>query len=151
MDTAKRKAHRAIDMDYEEAMKALDQNGFKWEDFREIFPFGDISLREGNYQRLVSKCLSLLPSLEQKIRLLDLLDAQGSVFLEQCWVQNELTTGQESPFQIHAHFALAWLQINSNLRHELDLPARDTRSAMLKLSLQETLAERLVVPVTHRE
>jgi hypothetical protein len=43
-------------------------------------------LREGNYQRLVEKCLTLIPEKDQQARLLDLLDAQGCVFLEQCWV-----------------------------------------------------------------
>lgn len=137
-------------MGYDESIKALNENGFKWEDFRDIFPFGDISLREGNYQRLVSKCLELLPSLDHRIKLLDLLDTQGCVFLEQCWVQNELTPGQENPFQIHAHFALAWLQINSNLRHQFELPARDMRGAMLKLKLNENLAERMIFSVINQ-
>lgn len=131
-------------MNYEDALKYLEKSGFVWDQFREFFPFGDIELREGNYQRLVEKCLTLIPEKVQQARLLDLLDAQGCVFLEQCWVQNEFTSESTNPFQIHAHFASAWLQINSNLRYRFGLPERDARGAMLKLQTTECLAERMV-------
>jgi hypothetical protein len=131
-------------MSYEEAMNFLEKSGFAWNQFREFFPFGDIDLREGNYQRLAEKCLTFITEKEQQARFIDLLDAQGFVFLEQCWVQNELSSDSTNPFQIHAHFASAWLQINSNLRNQFGLPDRDSRGAMLKLQAAECLAERIV-------
>jgi hypothetical protein len=131
-------------MSYEEAMNHLEKLGFVWDQFREFFPFGDIALREGNYQRLAEKCLTLITEKEQQARFLDLLDAQGCVFLEQCWVLNELCSENTNPFQIHAHFASAWLQINSNLRYQFGLSDRDARGAMLNLKATECLAERMV-------
>ena len=122
----------------------LDASGFTWDQFRELFPFGEIALGEANYGRLVDKCLSLLTDKQHQSRLLDLLDAQGCVFLEQCWTQNEMTVGGAVPFGDHAHVASVWLQANDNLRGRYNLPRRDARGAMLELSASECLAERMV-------
>lgn len=114
-------------MDYMEAMAALEQEGFLWHRLREYFPFGATALREGDYQRLLMACLDRLPDETDRERLLDLLDMHAAAFLEQCWVQDVLgaagnvcasadTTGELGRFGMAAHFAAAWLQINSKFR-----------------------------------
>lgn len=135
-------------MNYESALKSIEVDGFRWERLRDCFPFGDISLGEGNYQRLVQAALTSLKNSDEQQLLLDLLDAQACVFTEQVWVANEMAekTGTPEPFSMEAHISTAWLQINSNLRFENRLQQRDARAAMLKLQPPETLAARIVRP-----
>ena len=134
-------------MDFESAMRILDTDGFSWDSFRELFPFGDISLREGNYQKLVTKVLGLLEDKQQQELLLDLLDTQLCVYLEQTWIQNEQyeREGEQGPF-IDGHWITGEMQINSNLRWQYDLRKRDSRAAMLKLPRGEMLLDRLLGP-----
>ena len=135
-------------MNCESALHSIHQDGFRWDRFRDYFPFGDVSLREGNYQRLVQAALAELHVEDERQLLLDLLDAQGCVFTKQVWVANEMAekAGAVKPFTIEAHFSTAWLQINDNLRREHGLPARGARSAMLNLQPPETLAIRFTRP-----
>ncbi len=132
-------------MDYESSLRSIANEGFRWNRLREYFPFGDITLREGNYQRLTTAVLETLPDSTDREIFLALMDAQAAVFLEQVWVQNEQLQrcGEEGPFKIEGHFAAAWLQINDNLRHSYSLRTRNTRGAMLKLQPQETIADRI--------
>ena len=132
-------------MDYNESMASLEAEGFVWGRFPEYFPFGDIRLGEGNYQRLVERALSLLDNPEQQAVLLSLLDAQTCVRLEQIWVQGEQDPADALP--VHGHILSAWLQINSNIRFALGLPDRDLRGAMLGLPRGEMLADRIIQPV----
>jgi hypothetical protein len=131
-------------MDYELAVKHLDENGFTWEKFRELFPFGDISLREGNFQRLVLKVLDFIEGTKEKTLLLDLLDTQNCVFLEQVWIQGEKSAGEDKPFSVYGHFISAQLQITSNIRREQGLKKRDPRAVMLKLPESELLLDRML-------
>jgi len=131
-------------MNYDSAMLLLEQDGFSWEAFRELFPFGAIELREARFERLATKVVSCLAADDEKSLFLDLLDAQTCVFLEQIFVQNEkMGKGDDSPFVIHAHFALAWLQITSNIRTQFGLPQKNGRQAMLNLTAEETLFDRI--------
>ena len=82
-------------MDYESALDAIQRDGFRWERIQDYFPFGDESLREGNYQRLTLAALSALKSEEERQLLLDLLDAQACVYTEQVWVANEMAESYE--------------------------------------------------------
>lgn len=139
-------------MDYMEAMDALAKEGFRWHRLREYFPFGATALREGDYQRLVMACLARLPSAPERDRLLDLLDMQAATFLEQCWVQDELgvtreVDGSEDPtdelgrFAMAAHFAAAWLQINSNLRGSPSFGAHSMMHVLRGLPTGGSLAQ----------
>ena len=139
-------------MNFSNAMEFLERNGFSWAHLRDLFPFGEVSLREGNYDRLASKAVKCCKTDAERELLLNLLDAQASVFLEQVWVQNEqLDGGDPAPFFIEAHFASAWLQINSNIRSEFGLPVKDGRAAMLNLSVTESLFDRMIVPTVQNE
>ncbi|MCP5148714.1 MAG: hypothetical protein H6986_11390 [Pseudomonadales bacterium] len=130
-------------------MQFLEQNGFQWTHLREIFPFGAVELREGNYQRLLVKSVETCKTDEDRALLLDLLDAQACIFLEQVWAQNEQLGGcDKPPFLMHAHFSSAWLQINSNIRREYSLPSKNGRQMMLNLLKTETLFDRMLNPVT---
>ena len=133
-------------MKYEDSIQAIQAKGFDWALFREYFPFGDISLREGNYQKLVTAALEALPQHEERVRLIALLDAQAAVFLEQAYVHNEALEKLDpntNPDGLDAHFASAWIQINSNLSGLYELPRRQLRSVMLDLDKYETLADRI--------
>jgi hypothetical protein len=133
-------------MKYEDAMLSIQSKGFDWALFREYFPFGDISLREGNYQKLATAALDALSEHEERIQLIALLDAQAAVFLEQAYVQTEALeklNPNVDPDGLDAHFASAWIQINSNLSDDYDLPRRKLRSVMINLGKNETLADKM--------
>jgi len=131
-------------MKFENTLKSIQKNGFDWALFRDYFPFGDISLGEGNYQRLVEASLGAIRLSEERTKLIAMLDAQAAVFWEQSFVQNESleklsieTTG------VDAHIAAAWIQINSNLSRQYKLPRRDLRAIMLEFGQQDFLADRI--------
>lgn len=133
-------------MTYESALRSIQIDGFRWHRFRDYFPFGDESLREGNYQRLVEASLESLTMKDAQQLLLDLLDAQACVYAEQVWVANEMAekVGAGKPFPVGGHFPMTWLQINDNLRVDLGLEMRGARQAMLGLRPPETLAARII-------
>jgi hypothetical protein len=140
-------------MDYHQAMEALHTEGFLWRRLRDYFPFGAVELREGNYQRLLDACLERIAREEGRERLLDLLDMQAVTFLEQCWVQDEMDPiaaaseaddgGADTDigrFGMAAHFAAAWLQINSNYRSRLGTRRPSLMSLMHNMSKDESLS-----------
>lgn len=133
-------------MNFDTALHSLETEGFRWDSIQKYFPFGDESLREGKYQRLVQAAIDSLESNEERQLLLDLLDAQACVFTEQVWVANEMAekSDDERPFPMAAHFSMAWLQINDNLRFAHGIPARSARGAMLDLKQTETLIGRII-------
>jgi hypothetical protein len=133
-------------MEFEDSIESIQEDGFDWDLFREYFPFGDISLREGNYQRLVTAALEALTAQDERGQLMALLDAQAAVFLEQAYAQNEVKeklTPNIAPRVAETHFALAWLQINSNLSRQYKLPRRRMCTLMLELDKDENLADRM--------
>ena len=135
-------------MYYETSINNLDKEGFSWAKFREYFPFGDISLREGNFQKLVLKIFEHLEGNKKKELLLDMVDTQNCIFLEQVWLQNEQFEAEsQKPFPVYGHFISAQLQITSNIRWDLNLKKRDARSVMLKLSENEFLIDRITSKV----
>lgn len=156
---------------HRDAEAEFAEKGFRWERFREIFPFGATEYGEGRYQRLVSEALKQLPDNRQREMLMALLDIQAAAFLEQTWVQNELFEAEEEirfekecadlsqksgerryrdaperrdpPFMMAAHYAAAWLQINDNLRLKYGLARCGGRAAMLGLGAGDFLADRI--------
>jgi hypothetical protein len=127
----------------EEALRSIGDKGFRWEDFREIFPFGFLGLREGEYERLVDAALESLPDDRERAVLLDLLDAQWCVYIEQLWIAHEFG-GDPQRFVGKNHFALARLQMSSNIRGARGLPKKDGRRAMMEIGRDETLMDRIV-------
>jgi len=130
-------------MNYQDSLKSIQTKGFDWALFRNYFPFGDISLREGNYQRLVEAALNTLSLSEEQTQLIAMLDAQAAVFWEQAIVQNEaLDKLNIEVTSVDAHIAAAWIQINSNLSRKYKLPQRDLGSIIFKLGQQDFLADK---------
>jgi hypothetical protein len=127
----------------EEALKKINHKGFCWEEFREIFPFGFLGLREGEYARLVEAALESLPTDRERIVLLDLLDAQWCAYVEQLWIAHEFG-GNPNRFVGENHFALARLQISENIRSTRGFPDKNGRRAMLEIGRDETLTDRIV-------
>jgi hypothetical protein len=123
-------------------LHSLKEDGFRWEDFREIFPFGFLAIREGEYAQLVNEALDRLSSDKEQTLLLDLLDAQWCGYVEQLWIAHEYG-GDSQRFAGENHFALARLQIGSNIRFERGLPDKDGRRAMMSLGKHETLMDRI--------
>jgi hypothetical protein len=145
---ASKPKNKGSKMEYEEAIQSIQVDGFEWALFREYFPFGDISLREGNYQKLVTAALEALSDQGERSQLMALLDAQAAVFLEQAYVQNEAKEKFNPNIEhdgMEAHFASAWIQINSNLSSEYNLPRRQLRLTMLELGKDENLADKICV------
>ena len=66
-------------MKYKDSLESIQINGFDWALFREYFPFGDISLREGNYEKLVTAALDALTHRDERSQLMALLDAQAQL------------------------------------------------------------------------
>ena len=133
-------------MKYEDSLESIQTKGFDWALFREYFPFGDISLREGNYEKLVTAALDALSHHDERSQLIALLDVQAAVFLEQTYVQNEAMEKMNiEPTGIEAHFASAWIQINFNLSFKYKLPHRNLSSIMLELGQQDFLADKLCI------
>jgi len=133
-------------MKYEDSLESIQTKGFDWALFREYFPFGDISLREGNYEKLVTAALDALSHHDERSQLIALLDVQAAVFLEQMYVQNEAVEKMNiEPTGIEAHFASAWIQINFNLSFKYKLPHRNLSSIMLELGQQDFLADKLCI------
>ena len=131
-------------MSFEESIAELETRGFSWNRFRDYFPFGDISLREGNFQKLLTRVLETLATDADKQILLDLVDTQNAVFLEQVWVQNEKADSPEDrSFDAFGHFITAQLQITGNLRTTLNFSPRDIRRVMLNLGSEESLLNRI--------
>lgn len=131
-------------MKYQDSLESIQTKGFDWVLFRNYFPFGDISLREGNYQRLVEAALDALNLPEDQAQLIAMLDAQAAVFWEQAIFQNEaLEKLNNEVTSVDAHIAAAWIQINSNLSRKYKLPHRDLGSIIFKLGQQDFLADKL--------
>jgi hypothetical protein len=133
-------------MKYKDSLESIQIKGFDWALFREYFPFGDISLREGNYEKLVTAALDSLSHHDERSQLMALLDVQAAIFLEQTYVQNEAMEKMNiEPTGMEAHFASAWIQINSNLSFKYKLPHRNLSSIMLELGQQDFLADKLCI------
>jgi hypothetical protein len=137
---------------FEEAIKTVKDKGFHWKNFRDIFPFGFLGFSEGEYARLVNAALDSLPNDRERAVLLDLLDAQWCAYVEQLWIAHEFG-GDPQCFVGECHFALARLQISTNIRGARGLPEKNGRNAMMTIGRDETLLDRIVgrLPSTSSE
>ena len=129
---------------FERTLAAIREDGFDWEEFQDIFPFSFLDIGEGEYVQLVNAVLDQLPDDVERTVLLNLLDIQWNVYVEQLWVAHEFGNDPKR-FAGESHFALARLQIDSNIRLERGLPRKDGRRAMMNLGKQETLKDRMLV------
>ena len=75
-------SHSRDQLSFARTLDSLKEDGFRWEDFREIFPFGFLDIREGEYVQPVNSVLDSLPNDKEQALLLDLLDARWCVYVE---------------------------------------------------------------------
>lgn len=119
--------------DLEHVLGRLESDGFEWHRFQEIFPFGFLGIREGEYAKLVEAAALSLPSEKERVLLIDMLDMQWIAYLEQLWAANEFGDDPER-FAGECHFADARLQIDDSVRINLEIQPRGTRTKLLKNS-----------------
>lgn len=102
----------------QEAIAAIERDGFNWRLVREYFRFTDDWLSEGEYNRLLGLALASIGDDEGRKILLDMLDLQYSVFLEQVALQEKMLKHTEDDRESVAfgERVMAYLQINSNHR-----------------------------------
>ena len=119
----------------EEAMKAIEQDGFSWRLVREYFRFNDDWLSEGEYGKMLDLALASIASDEERKVLLDMLDLQYAVFLEQVALQEQML-GEAACDEDSVAFGervMAYLQINSNNRHGANRSRKSARSALFEI------------------
>jgi hypothetical protein len=132
-------------MTFEDAMEKLQTEGFSWLAFQQYFPFGDLSLREGEHERLVCAVLDVLSTEYEKELFISLVDTQVCVYWEQIWIQDEMQErlGLKLKFEGENHFALARLQINGNIRRRYGLKRKYVREAIMEIGGDEMLLDRI--------
>ena len=102
----------------EDAMKAIEQDGFNWRLVREYFRFSDEWLSEGQYGKMLELALASIEGDEGRHVLLDMLDLEYAVFLEQVALQERMLSKADCDEGSVAfgERVMAYLQINSNNR-----------------------------------
>jgi len=105
------------------------------DDFTQQFPYGFLGEREAEYVNNVQKYVDQFEQ-DQRDLVIDLLDLQWVSYIQQIWLITD-RTGSEEAGKIH--FALARLQINSNIRNDLGLPPRNMRDALVRGSSKDVL------------
>jgi hypothetical protein len=136
------------DFSFRQTLASIAAKGFAWEQFPDVFPFGFLDIREGEYVQLVDQVLDSLPTDQERMSLLDLLDAQWCVYLEQLSFQERFGHDTKG-FEGEMHFASARLQLDSYIRLERSLQHKDPGGAMLRVGREETLLDRMLVPLPH--
>ncbi|MEE1877940.1 hypothetical protein [Altererythrobacter litoralis] len=122
--------YKSNGFDFDGALQQINGAGFKWHQFKDVFPFGFLGIREGQYYELVKAAALSLPTDKERSLLIDMLDMQWATYLEQLWVANDFG-GDKHRFAGQCHFADARIQIDNKIRDELDLEPRSVRSALL--------------------
>mgnify|MGYP003383349433 CR=1 FL=1 len=129
----------------EDAMKAIEQDGFNWRLVREYFRFTDAWLSEGQYGKLLDLALASIENDVDRNVLLDMLDLEYAVFLEQVALQERML-GQAACDEESVAFGervMAYLQINSNNRPGSNRSRKSARSALFEIP-PGTLISRLL-------
>ena len=119
----------------EEAMAAIEQDGFDWRLVREYFQYTDDWLSEGQYGRMLKSALASIGNDAGRNVLLDMLDLQYSVFLEQVALQDRML-GEAGCAQESVAFGervMAYLQINAWSRPAATRPRKSARTALFEI------------------
>jgi hypothetical protein len=132
---------------FERALRQIEQQGFRWDRFQALFPFGYLGIREGEYVQLVEAALRSMSDTAEQSHFMDLLDMQWCTYLEQLWGQASFSN-DENAYVGEMHFADARLQIGSNIRREYNLPKKDLRHVMLSVGGDDTLADLLTLGIS---
>jgi len=114
-----------------------------WKDFSKIFPYGDTTLLEGEYQALVEKTLNTISDEEERSLFIDLLDTQWVVFAEQQHLLAELHDKSGVVFYHDAPLAIARIQLNDNIRRANGLKKRNVRRLVFEVLNDKTILDAL--------
>jgi len=119
----------------EDAMKAIEQDGFNWRLVRDYFRFTDDWLSEGQYEKMLELALASIENDEGRNVLLDMLDLEYAVFLEQVALQERML-GEAACDEDSVAFGervMAYLQSNSNNRPGSNWSRKSARSALFEI------------------
>ena len=106
----------------------MEEKKITFTEFSKEFSYGFLGEREGEYVKRVSNFLNQYPK-DQHSLIMDLLDLQWVAFVQQLWSIGDETG---SPDHGRTHFAVARLEINSDIRRNYELPHRNMRSEMFR-------------------
>ena len=123
-------------MQFSESMQYIEERGFRWERFGDIFPFDPRIHSEGEWQRLVTAAVKSIESAVDRELLLDLIDAQLCVYGERCEAISTKFPEDEwgdKPLIGDREFTANMLQINSGIRVQMGHQPKDGRHAMMHL------------------
>jgi hypothetical protein len=132
---------------FERALRHIEQQGFRWDRFQALFPFGYLGIREGEYVQLVEAALRSISDAAEQSHFMDLLDMQWCTYLEQLWAMSS-HSDEENAYVGEMHFADARLQIGSNIRRDFNLPQKDLRHVMMSIGGDDTLADLLTLGIS---
>ncbi len=118
----------------EDAMAALEKEGFDWRLVREYFRFTDDWLSEGQYGKMLDMALASLQNDEDRNVLLDMLDLEYAVFLEQVALQERMLGPAvcEEESVAFSERVMAYLQINANNRPSSTVFSKSARTVLLE-------------------
>ena len=119
-------------MRFSESMQYIEERGFRWERFGDIFPFGPRIHSEGEWQRLVTVAVKSIESVADRELLLDLIDAQLCVYGERCEaISNKFPEDEwgNRPLIGELEFTANMLQINSGIRMQMGRQPKDGHRA----------------------
>lgn len=132
---------------FEGALKQLEHQGFQWDRFQALFPFGYLGIREGQYVRLVEAALRSINDVSEQSLFMDLLDLQWCAYLEQLRVMASFSKDEDA-YLGEIHLADARLQIGSNIRNQFELPEKNLRRLMMSVGADDTLADLLTLGIS---
>lgn len=132
---------------FERALRHIEQQGFRWDRFQALFPFGYLGIREGEYAQLVEAALRSIDDVSEQSLFMDLLDLQWCTYLEQLWAMASFSN-EEDAYIGERYCVNARLQIDSNIRGDFDLPKKDLRHVMMSVGGDDTLADLLALGIS---
>ena len=118
-----------------EALEAIQKDGFDWRLIREYFRFTDNWLSEGEYYELLAAALASIADDAGKDVLLDMLDLQYAIFLEQVALQKRMIgkVACEEQSVAFSERVMAYLELNSQYRPSSTEFRKSARTALLEI------------------
>lgn len=118
-----------------EALEAIQKDGFDWRLIREYFRFTDDWLSEGQYGELLGMALASINKDAGKDVLLDMLDLQYAIFLEQVALQERMIgeVACEEKSVAFGERVMAYLEINSQYRPSSIDFRKSARTALFEI------------------
>ena len=118
-----------------EALEAIQKDGFDWRLVREYFRFTDDWMSEGEYDELLAAALASIADAAGKDVLLDMLDLQYAIFLEQVALQERMIgkVACEEKSVAFGERIMAYLELNSQYRPSSTEFRKSARTALFEI------------------